>query len=309
MKTMRIVIFSFVLLFGSSNSYADIFTSAKKHAVTEKGHLVIKDNANENIGISHGAQVLLGSKAIYVENDYPSVWIAGTFSVSDSLLIVIAVSDGGNSCPAMYKIIDVALDDNVTISEEFGTCSDLIKASVSGNKITFNVPEIHKGGGEKIWTYSDGGLNKPPVATKPIEQKKPYYNKEAIEAVSGKITWDVKELPTGKRKVTVSDKKGKVIFSEDKYKTGYVTYSYPETGGVRFFVLKLLNGEDGCHQKFRVFEFDVSGVKDISPELGICGAYTSTYFKDGGIVFVMKKTSKTPTQSWIYKNSSFIQLY
>ena len=89
-------------------------------------------------------------------------------------LFLIALSQGGNACPAEYVWLH-AVPGDVRFSEVFGTCSDLVEVSHDADTVRVTMPSFEAGKGDVTFIYDGKG----PVRTE-----------QADVAPSGMASWD-----------------------------------------------------------------------------------------------------------------------
>lgn len=92
--------------------------------------------------------------------------IAYAFSMPKSLAALVSINNGSNACPYMYRwvILDKS---SYKVSPEFGSCSEQIKVSASGRKLTLTTPSIQKPDKIDIYVYDGKTIKHRTVATQP----------------------------------------------------------------------------------------------------------------------------------------------
>jgi len=100
-------------------------------------------------------KVLFNGKTIY-KNDDNSLNIKKAFSVGADKVALIEIASGGTACPVTYVFATVKGDGTLSLSAEFGTCSDIPNIIVKGDKITVKLPGNPPG----TWTYQNGNVKK-----------------------------------------------------------------------------------------------------------------------------------------------------
>ncbi|MDH5548189.1 MAG: hypothetical protein OEZ43_21670 [Gammaproteobacteria bacterium] len=298
-----------LLLFGLVNSVsAEIFEHSVESFQTGQGIVAKKQFGEPEDFGNRAVRIFLDDKLLYEEKDYPFVYLNGFFTIGDSTLIIISVTDGGNACPAFYKIIDVKNRSDIVVTKEFGTCSDLIQAIPEDNRLKITMPSMHPSDSEGSWEYYERKLVDKKT-TEPSNKKLNalYYNKDEHDTITGKIALVTRDLKAGQTKITLH-LKDKLILEEQNFKLGFIKYYYPRDSKAKFVVISLGDKKDGCNARFRIIEFDKKGVKHMSPEFGNCGAYASFGYKNGGVRASFMKSSKKPYEEYLFKNGQITQI-
>lgn len=112
------------------------------------GKLLIK-------GESGSEQQLLFNGKKLRDGDGYSLSIEGKYAVGNSDVVLIMNNSGGTACPVQYFFVSVTSQGAVTMTPEFGTCSDLAKPKQNGQNIEFSLPRMGAKGRVK-YVYSNG---------------------------------------------------------------------------------------------------------------------------------------------------------
>jgi hypothetical protein len=87
-----------------------------------------------------------------------TIRIEKTFAIEGKTAVLLAISDGGTACPAVYRILSISPDGRIFTSDEFGTCSDLVKATAGKSSLMISMPNMD-GKDESSWMFSGETLN------------------------------------------------------------------------------------------------------------------------------------------------------
>lgn len=115
--------------------------------------------------------ISLAGRIVYDQNDY-LLEIEKVFNISEKTVVLFGVSGGGNACPGNFRFMTVDKTGNVSVTDEFGTCSDVPKISVAQEAITVTLPDL-SGRGDEVWKYANGGLSKTKLINPNIERNAP----------------------------------------------------------------------------------------------------------------------------------------
>ncbi|MDH5548209.1 MAG: hypothetical protein OEZ43_21805 [Gammaproteobacteria bacterium] len=300
-----------LLLCGLLNSAsAEIFQDSVESFKTGQGTVLKKQFGEPEDFGNRAVKIFLDDKLIYEEKDYPFVYLNGYFSVGDSTLIVISLTDGGNACPAFYKIIDVKNKNDIFITKEFGTCSDLIQANLDNDRLKITMPSMHPADPDGSWEYHGRQLVDKRKIGKNVskkEEKKRYYNKDEVNTLAGKLMVVSEEKVNGDTEITIQ-LNTKKIFQEHQFKAGFIKFQYPMESSPQFVVIRFMEKNDGCDKRFRILEFSNKGLKHMSPEFGNCGAWPSFGYENGGIHVSFLKSSTKPYEEYLFKDGEIIQV-
>lgn len=83
--------------------------------------------------------------------------------VGDGELLVLAGSDGGTGCPAMFRIVRIIEEARVSMTEEFGDCSDspnITLESLPEERLLLRFPGYYR-----LSAEDEPGFRKPPPTT------------------------------------------------------------------------------------------------------------------------------------------------
>lgn len=78
-----------------------------------------------------------------------------SFRIADSEVVLLQ-NTGGTACPALFTLVTVT-SQGISQSPEFGTCSDLIKSTQSGDKLIFSMPSMQRRG-KTNYVFENGKL-------------------------------------------------------------------------------------------------------------------------------------------------------
>jgi len=73
-------------------------------------------------------------------------------------LLLIAENSGGTACPVLFQIVNIKRNKIAKVSEEFGTCSEIVKTKFV-NGLWYVSIEGYKFNSKKTWVY-DEKINK-----------------------------------------------------------------------------------------------------------------------------------------------------
>ena len=116
-------------------SVASVFCSSAYAQVTDKtvqGKLSIKENI-----------LYLNGKEIKpkIEGDF-SLSIEKNVNYKNGNAVLLMNNSGGTACPVQYRWL-VVLPDSTKQTPEFGTCSDIPKVTIDGDKLTVIFPKFN----------------------------------------------------------------------------------------------------------------------------------------------------------------------
>jgi hypothetical protein len=92
--------------------------------------------------------------------------IAYAFSMPKSLAALISINTGSYGCPFMYRWV-ILEKSSYKVSPEFGSCSEQIKVSAAGRKLTLTTPNTQKPDKIDIYVYDGKTIKHRTAATKP----------------------------------------------------------------------------------------------------------------------------------------------
>lgn len=91
------------------------------------------------VGESGNQKLLFDSLVLRDQEDYLLSFV-DKFAIGDGDVVLMMNVLGGMACPAQYFFVSIESQDQVNISREFGTCSDLAKAYQINGKIEVTMP-------------------------------------------------------------------------------------------------------------------------------------------------------------------------
>jgi len=91
--------------------------------------------------------------------------ITHAFSLPKARVVLVSINNGNNACPIRYRWV-VLRADTYKVSPEFGSCSDKIKVSAKGHKLTLTTPSLQKPDKIDVYIY-DGKTIKHRSAKQP----------------------------------------------------------------------------------------------------------------------------------------------
>ena len=77
------------------------------------------------------------------------------YTVGDTDVVLMMSESGGIACPAQYFFVAVTTQGAVSLSPEFGTCSDLAEPVQNGSKIIVTMPNMADPGNAR-YVFADG---------------------------------------------------------------------------------------------------------------------------------------------------------
>jgi hypothetical protein len=78
--------------------------------------------------------------------------ITHAFSLPKAQVVLVSINNGNEVCPIRYRWVLLRADD-YSVSPEFGSCSDKIKVSAKGQKLTLTTPSLQKPDKIDIYIY------------------------------------------------------------------------------------------------------------------------------------------------------------
>lgn len=78
--------------------------------------------------------------------------ITHAFSLPKAQVVLVSINNGNNVCPIRYRWV-VLQEDAYKVSPEFGSCSDKIKVSAKGQKLTLTTPSLQKPDKIDVYVY------------------------------------------------------------------------------------------------------------------------------------------------------------
>lgn len=88
--------------------------------------------------------------------------ISGVHAVFDTpgqTTLMLSIGGMGASCPSLYVFLTLKSDGSTSMTDQFGTCSDIPQVATANNQIFVTMPEMN-GPGDKTWTYANDTLSK-----------------------------------------------------------------------------------------------------------------------------------------------------
>ncbi len=143
-------------------------TDSQKRLASRFGGLDLK-KADED---SHQYRLLFNGKEILQLEGYP-VDVLSVLRGADRDYVIVTKYSGGVACPVVVIVVELFKSGPLAISEEFGSCSDLIKAKVVKGRVIIEMPtytphpeylskkELRKRNSTKaVYTWHNGKLSK-----------------------------------------------------------------------------------------------------------------------------------------------------
>ncbi|MDH5731933.1 MAG: hypothetical protein OEZ58_23360 [Gammaproteobacteria bacterium] len=294
----------------TSSVSAEFFQQSVDSFRTDQGIVTKKQIGEPEDYGNSSIQILLDKEIIFEEKEHPFVYLHGFFTLNVSTLIVVSLTDGGNACPAFYKIIDVKKKNDIVVTEKFGTCSDLISAKLKNNRLQITMPAMHQDNPSGNWEYYQRKLfdkNKETINVSENKTTDLFYNKEEHNTIAGNFSLETRDIKVGQTHISLRVN-NELILKEYNFKLGFIKYSYPMDGKSRFLVITLSDKNDGCDERFRILEFNLTGINFMSPEFGNCGSWSSFGYEDGGITASFNKTGTKPYEKYLFKNGKLKQV-
>lgn len=127
---------------------AYIFGLAVHHAHAAK-HIAVGDHEVTISGEPYEEKVFIPGGVAYDNTDGDrALNIKAQFEIDggDTLAFFLECLSGGNACPAMYRFIFAESDGQVSITDSFGTCSDLPELRVSLENVIVVFPNMNGNG-------------------------------------------------------------------------------------------------------------------------------------------------------------------
>ncbi|MET0625609.1 MAG: hypothetical protein ABW250_21920 [Pyrinomonadaceae bacterium] len=106
---------------------------------------------------------LNGKKVEVVDGTMSAGFRAHFRGVGDGEVLVLAGSDGGSGCPAMFRIVRIVEEARVSMTDEFGDCSDspnITLESLPEERILLRFPGYYR-----LSAQQEPGFRKPPPTT------------------------------------------------------------------------------------------------------------------------------------------------
>lgn len=127
-------------------AYAFVLTTDYAHAAK---HMVLGDHEVTISGEPYEEKVYVNGSLAYDNADGDrALNIKAQFETDggDTLVFFLETLSGGTACPAMYRFIFAESDGQVSISDSFGTCSDLPELHISPESVIAVFPNMNGNG-------------------------------------------------------------------------------------------------------------------------------------------------------------------
>ena len=112
-------------------------------------HMVVGDHEVTISGNAYEEQVLVNGGRTYDNADADrDLNIKAQFETDsgDTLVFFLETLSGGTACPAQYRFIFTESDGQISITDSFGTCSDLPELRVSPESVMVVFPNMNGSG-------------------------------------------------------------------------------------------------------------------------------------------------------------------
>lgn len=140
------------LSFGALTSFA--LLSA---AIAEERKSILVNGKRLEIRGESPPVLALGKKVILrPPEEIAYLNVQGIFEGAGRTFVLVSESTGGNGCPAMFAIVEMQ-GDAITVSDQFGNCSDIVKAEAKDDSLVVTMPKFD-GTGEETTTFRNGHL-------------------------------------------------------------------------------------------------------------------------------------------------------
>lgn len=127
-------------------TYTFVLTADYAHAAK---HMVLGDHEVTIVGEPYEEKVFVNGGLAYdnAEGDR-TLNIKAQFEMDggDMLVFLLETLSGGTACPAMYRFIFAESDGQVSITDSFGTCSDLPELRISPESVIAVFPNMNGSG-------------------------------------------------------------------------------------------------------------------------------------------------------------------
>ncbi len=102
-------------------------------------------------------KLYLNGKAVYENPDLQTLSLDASFlgTSQGSDIYLLQTATGGNACPAYFRFVTVETNGKATVSEQFGTCSDLYEIKYNQKELSITIPKM-TGGGNATYLYVKG---------------------------------------------------------------------------------------------------------------------------------------------------------
>lgn len=133
------------------------YTFATNIAVADEQKKVMVNGKLLEIYSGSPPIVVIGDKVVLRPPEITAYLnVEGIYEGVDSTYVLVSEGTGGAACPASFAIIELQ-GPKTTVSQEFGTCSDIAKAEAKGDSLVVTIPKFD-GTGEEITTFRKGRL-------------------------------------------------------------------------------------------------------------------------------------------------------
>ncbi|MBC8142427.1 MAG: hypothetical protein H7Y38_13415 [Armatimonadetes bacterium] len=105
--------------------------------------------------------VFLGKKRIGIIKEVMDVHVYSynsQYAFGDT--VVLSTAQGGNACPALFRVVHIKEDGKVTLTEEFGDCSDIPTVMADGKGLRMTFPGFYPN-----YRAQEPGFKPPPPVT------------------------------------------------------------------------------------------------------------------------------------------------
>lgn len=129
--------------------------------LTKAGTLaIVRDGPEEGLAL---ALRLDGKKVALVDGTMYAGFKAHFRGLDGGEVVVMWASDGGSGCPAVFRIVRIVEEARVSMSDEFGDCSDspdITLESLPAERILLRFPGYYR-----LSAQEEPGFRKPPPTT------------------------------------------------------------------------------------------------------------------------------------------------
>ena len=127
-------------------AYGFILTTSDAHAAK---HMVVGDHEVTISGSPYEEQVFVNGGRTYDNSDGDrdlNIKVQFEIDGGDTLVFFLETLSGGTACPAQYRFIFAESDGQISITDSFGTCSDLPELRVSPENVFVIFPNTDGNG-------------------------------------------------------------------------------------------------------------------------------------------------------------------
>jgi hypothetical protein len=121
---------------------------------------IVRDGPEEGLTLELR---LDGKKVTVIDGTMYAGFVAHFRGLDDGEVVVMRVSDGGSGCPAVFRLVRVVDEARVSMTEEFGDCSDspdITLKQLPGQELHFRFPGYYR-----LSASEEPGFRKPPPTT------------------------------------------------------------------------------------------------------------------------------------------------